>query len=67
MRSNSRQDVAPACGRGKTAAADHRRRALRSSERSQVIYEGSLDLAQGQGTLTIDPNTVEPWCSGAMP
>jgi hypothetical protein len=38
-----------------------------SGEPSSVVYEGTLDLSQATGTITIDPNTVEPWCSGVAP
>ena len=31
----------------------------------QVVFEGSIDLAQGSGSLVIDGTSAEPWCSGA--
>jgi hypothetical protein len=33
----------------------------------KVVYEGSLDLAMASGEVVINPKTVEPWCSGAVP
>ena len=38
-----------------------------SAEGVKVVYEGSLDLAAGSGTVTLDAANVEPWCSGATP
>jgi len=31
---------------------------------AEVIYEGSLDLADGSGSVIVDETDVEPWCSG---
>lgn len=30
----------------------------------EIVYEGSLDLAQGSGSIILDETDIEPWCSG---
>jgi len=30
----------------------------------ETIYEGSLDLAEGSGSIILDETDIEPWCSG---
>ncbi|MCC6554971.1 MAG: hypothetical protein IT372_18515 [Polyangiaceae bacterium] len=36
-----------------------------SGEAPRVVYEGSIDLSQGEGVVTVDSASAEPWCSGA--
>jgi hypothetical protein len=31
-----------------------------------TVWEGTLDLAEGQGSITIDTSSAEPWCSGMV-
>lgn len=37
-----------------------------SQEGVQVVWQGTLDLATGDGSAILDSTDVEPWCSGAI-
>ncbi len=38
-----------------------------SEDGPQVVYEGTLDMRDGSGSIEIDPTDEEPWCGGMDP